>query len=455
MKCTRHMLNTGQTVPLIACEQLPAPAEVSSVVVELRQCDEQEKVRVTAFTQGGCRCHFGPGGSPCCRLFQVEEYEAMRCWCAELSKEQKDCVLKGQIIAMTNTSQLTVHTTSHRHKSEERNRERTSYSHRGLTVCRTTFLFLHDTSLKVFKALRRSCRDQGLLPRVHGNTKRLPKHTLTYEDVKHVVSFIVNYAEDHGILLPGRIPGYKRTDLQLLPCSTTKRSVHRLYTEAADEQAEIHTVHYTTFCTNWRKLLSHILPTCPMTDLCAVCHENAALIIKSSNLTEKEKSQVRTIHVLFSYNLTNIPVYTPIRVLKFHTIQTLKNYEQHLNQATVEQSVYRTSWQRSCSVLKDHLASLPPATASEPQPPSLSFMHYSFDFAQQVHYPSDPWQPGPVYFLTPRKCALFGVCCEAAPHQVWTKQSEGDYMHTLYISHCRSTTLLMRRLQLERGLIQC
>ena len=27
----------------------------------------------------------------------------------------------------------------------------------------------------------------------------------------------------------------------------------------------------------------------------------------------------------------------------------------------------------------------------------------------------DPMQPGPVYFLIPRKCATFGVCCEAIP----------------------------------------
>ncbi len=44
--------------------------------------------------------------------------------------------------------------------------------------------------------------------------------------------------------------------------------------------------------------------------------------------------------------------------------------------------------------------------------------HYSFDYAQQVHYPSDPMQPGPIFFLTPRKCSIFGVCCEALPRQV-------------------------------------
>ena len=46
------------------------------------------------------------------------------------------------------------------------------------------------------------------------------------------------------------------------------------------------------------------------------------------------------------------------------------------------------------------------------------YVHYSFDIAQQVHYPSDPLQPGPIYFLTTRKCAIFGVCCEAIPKQI-------------------------------------
>ena len=45
-------------------------------------------------------------------------------------------------------------------------------------------------------------------------------------------------------------------------------------------------------------------------------------------------------------------------------------------------------------------------------------MHYSFDYAQQVHYPANPQQPGPIYFLTPRKCGIFGVCCEGVRQQV-------------------------------------
>ena len=44
--------------------------------------------------------------------------------------------------------------------------------------------------------------------------------------------------------------------------------------------------------------------------------------------------------------------------------------------------------------------------------------HYSFDFAQQVHFPSNPMQPGPMYFKTPRKCGVFGVMAEGPPQMV-------------------------------------
>ncbi len=38
--------------------------------------------------------------------------------------------------------------------------------------------------------------------------------------------------------------------------------------------------------------------------------------------------------------------------------------------------------------------------------------------AQQVFYPNNPLQLGPMYFLTPRMCAIFGVCCEGIPRQI-------------------------------------
>ena len=61
----------------------------------------------------------------------------------------------------------------------------------------------------------------------------------------------------------------------------------------------------------------------------------------------------------------------------------------------------------------------PPPPFSRCEPCSHDILaHYGFDMAQQVHYPSDPLQPGPIYFLTPRKCGIFGVCCESIPRQI-------------------------------------
>ena len=34
---------------------------------------------------------------------------------------------------------------------------------------------------------------------------------------------------------------------------------------------------------------------------------------------------------------------------------------------------------------------------------------FSFDFAQQVQYPSNLDQPGSIFFKEPRKCSLFGI----------------------------------------------
>ena len=44
--------------------------------------------------------------------------------------------------------------------------------------------------------------------------------------------------------------------------------------------------------------------------------------------------------------------------------------------------------------------------------------YYSFDYARQVHYPSDPLQPGHIYFLMTTKSTVFGVACEVLPHQI-------------------------------------
>ena len=91
---------------------------------------------------------------------------------------------------------------------------------------------------------------------------------------------------------------------------------------------------------------------------------------------------------------------------------------------TQERSTYKNAIDKSKSQVHELFTTAdsrflpPPLNCNMPPASNPITVHYLFDFAQQVHYPSDPLQPGPIYFLTPRKAALFGVCCEAVPRQV-------------------------------------
>ena len=130
-----------------------------------------------------------------------------------------------------------------------------------------------------------------LILRRHGNTGKQPSHAFSAEEETQIVSLIQNYAEANAILLPGRIPGYKRYNMQMLPSSVSKRSVYLQYMKAKG------TLTYrlapeTTFYKIWRKYLPHVIITKPMTDLCWKCQHNSAAIVRSLNSTMQNQSTV-------------------------------------------------------------------------------------------------------------------------------------------------------------------
>ena len=92
------------------------------------------------------------------------------------------------------------------------------------------------------------------------------------------------------MVLPGRIPGYKSSDIQLLPSSTMKHKVWELYQEAAGVQS-MHPVGYSTFTGLWRQLLPHVVVMKPMSDLYWLCQCNSTAITRSANRPE-EKTMV-------------------------------------------------------------------------------------------------------------------------------------------------------------------
>ena len=120
----------------------------------------------------------------------------------------------------------------------------------------------------------------GVEARVHGNKGRtLNKNWMTLTQVQNVVQFIMNctcveregervrlckvlvYVLCHvyyvvidvnAMLLPGRVPAYKDSDVKLLPSNTSKHAIWELYLDTAAANS-IRVVAYSTF--TWRQLL--------------------------------------------------------------------------------------------------------------------------------------------------------------------------------------------------------
>ena len=125
------------------------------------------------------------------------------------------------------------------------------------------------------------------------------------------------------------------------------------------------------------------------TDLCWRCQNNNNKIFKSVNRTEEEK------------------------------IALLTEQLKHLDTADKERGYYKSQ----CELAKEDLETkfLVMFNKYPPPPPPCSFegrTHISWDYAQQLHYPSDPFQPGPMYFKAARKCGVFGVCNDGLNSQV-------------------------------------
>ena len=232
------------------------------------------------------------------------------------------------------------------------------------------FLFLHFIGIKRLKNIRKAFHQDGVQPRVHGNTRRLPKHTLTLESVEYVVRFLLNYFEQHGLLLPGRVPGYARDDIKLLPSSTSKRGIWKLYCGAADQVPEIHKVAYSTFCHVWKHQLPHLILMKPMTDLCWTCQKNSTAVLRSANCPDKDKSSA------------------------------LVEFEEHLRIVQTERSFYKTS----CKTCKDCVTAQF-TVGDEFQPPPL---HHN-------HLPTRGTSQSTTRLITHSRCIFPRIPCSLVP----------------------------------------
>ena len=189
---------------------------------------------------------------------------------------------------------------------------------------------------------------------MHGNTKKLPKDALEYKDTKVVFDFILNFATLHAIQLPGRIPKHWVSDVQLLPTDMNKATVYAQYKASMDAEPAGKTVSLRTFQHLWKSLVPFVCTMPPASDLCWTCQQ---LTYKIRSDYNKEEDRMITSQEL----------------------------QEHLRIVKLERAYYQVI----CATVKQQL----PADRPLGSYPACSFPglhHVSFDFAQQVHYPSDP-----------------------------------------------------------------
>ena len=96
-----------------------------------------------------------------------------------------------------------------------------SFLHQSQPICKEMFLNLYGISKSQFQ----NKQSRGISQVIRGNSKRLLHDTLPLNENEDVKNFLSNYAEENAVLLPGRIPGFKNEDIQLLSSSDTETYV--------------------------------------------------------------------------------------------------------------------------------------------------------------------------------------------------------------------------------------
>ena len=349
----REEVTVGREEVTVGREEVTGGREVR---IEERQEDRDERSVVTAMLQETCGCRKGVHSRPCSLQFTAEQVSTVRGSCSELGQAELDMVVMGQLMAGMNDNPTTNPVS--RNRTRERRRAHYSLLHRGQPVCEKMFRFLHNIGDTRYKNLKKSLRSHGLATRSHGNIKRSPAHALSLSATEFVIRFVMNYAEQHALLLPGRVPGYSRSDIRLLPSSVSKRGIWKVYQTVAVE-GSIRAVAYSTFTLLWRSLLPSIILMKPMTDLCWQCQQASAAIQRSANLSEEEKSEA------------------------------VQVAQEHLRIVQLERSVYTASCEECSRSVRAHFTTgssfLPPGPACRMEPNSNAIKaHYSFDYAQQV-----------------------------------------------------------------------
>ena len=115
------------------------------------------------------------------------------------------------------------------------------------------FLNPYGISKSRFQRLLDYDENNAISVQIHSNNKSLPHNALTVAIDQDVKNFLRNFVDENAALLPGRIPGFKNEDIQLLSSNETKVLVWKCFTRACEESKK-QAVCYTKFLTSGNSL---------------------------------------------------------------------------------------------------------------------------------------------------------------------------------------------------------
>jgi hypothetical protein len=343
--------------------------------------DEEEK-RVDYFLSTPCPCK-----KNCQNQLTKNEVINNRSFFRALEKNEKNYIIITQLKSLLCHSD---YATSARSK---KNRERKKFDYRisiDRPVCKAVFLFYYGETSKRLDRLKSHVSEENITPPIHGNTGRTPTHAYSLTDREQVKSFILNFTVIHGLPDPGRDIRKGKGKLRiLLPSVMSYHSVHRQYalsTRATGNSP----IAYRTFIKIWQEEFPYIKFNDPRSDLCMTCEDFKKRLNQTvATLDEDKEKKQAQIH---------------------------KEALEHLKLVKKERLFY----QANAKVANEHYRKLREKEhlTTPCKPNSRNIMsHYSWDFAQQLNYPFEDQQVGPIFFKTPRKAHLFGICSEGIPCQ--------------------------------------
>ena len=199
----------------------------------------------------------------------------------EMDKNEKEMYIMGSLQKVANEET----------RRGKRKRVRYLFRFEGKAVCRKLFCFIFDVGHKTLRGIQEHMNKNGIVPRVHGNAGKKPHHAIKYREVRHLVDFLIRYADLYGLPMPAAPRGRDEDPPIYLPSSLTKTELHKSYV-AACQDTDTRALKITSYKDIWRHCVPHIRISSPKDDVCQKCEMTRKAIADA--VSENDKLEAAT-----------------------------------------------------------------------------------------------------------------------------------------------------------------